>query len=63
MTGKTLETHPNSELATEAGLAIAGFIGTDSAPKDAIEAYEALRETLRDQQAALGLGRACGSPL
>ena len=54
---RLIETHPNSELATEAGLAIAELYRYRlERPKDAIEAYEALRETLQDQTSRARVG-------
>ena len=54
---RLIETHPNSELATEAGLAIAELYRYRlERPKDAIEAYEALRETLQDPTSRARVG-------
>ena len=45
---RLIETHPDSELATEAGLAVAELYRYRlERPKEAIQAYEALRDTLQ----------------
>ena len=54
---RLIETHPNSELATEAGLAIAELIGTDSnVQKTLSRPMKRFAKHSKTRQVGLGLG-------